>query len=278
MMDEFQFLLFTIDPALARAASAAGVNGLIIDWEHFGKAARQCGADTEINHHTVDDLRRVRASTDALIVCRLNRYGVWTEAEVEAALAGGADELLLPMVRQVAEVEAVLAQVGARGRVGILVETEEAVRLSPALARLPLARVYLGLNDLAIGRGESNIFTAVIDGTLEAVRRAFRVPFGFGGLTLPEGGSPIPCRLLLGEMARLNCGFSFLRRSFHRDIRGRNLQLEVPRMRAAWQQATRRPAAVIEQERQALASAIVAARPYFERQLAAQEVRCVAES
>ena len=28
------------------------------------------------------------------------------------------------------------------------------------------------------------------------------MPFGFAGLTLPGAGYPIPCRLILGEMAR----------------------------------------------------------------------------
>jgi hypothetical protein len=34
------------------------------------------------------------------------------------------------------------------------------------------------------------------------LRRYFEVPFGFGGATLPDRGRPIPCRLLLSEMAQ----------------------------------------------------------------------------
>jgi hypothetical protein len=108
----------------------------------------------------------------------------------------------------------------------------------------------VGLNDLAIDRACPNIFQAVIDGTVENIRQAFTVPFGFAGLTLPDRGFPIPCRLLIGEMARLKCQFSFLRRSFHRDIQGRDLVIEVPRLLDSLHQARlRSPAAVAQDHR-----------------------------
>ena len=77
----------------------AGVDGFIVDWECKGKEKRQAGADTEINEDTPEDLRRVRAATNARVLCRLNQPGPWTAGEIEEAVAGGADEILLPMVR-----------------------------------------------------------------------------------------------------------------------------------------------------------------------------------
>ena len=56
----FELLLFTRDVDLAARAVAAGVDGIVIDWERAGKRARQLAADTEINLDTVDDLRRMR--------------------------------------------------------------------------------------------------------------------------------------------------------------------------------------------------------------------------
>jgi len=126
------------------------------------------------------------------------------------------------------------------------------------LARLPVSRVYVGLNDLAIERKTPNIFTAVADGTVERIRRAFPVPFGFGGLTLPDRGHPIPCRLLIGEMARLPCDFSFLRRSFHRDIQGRVLAVEIPRLLEALQQARLRSPETVARDQSDLKQAIAA--------------------
>lgn len=233
MSAQFNLLLFSTDPVFIRQAVGSGVDGIVVDWECIGKEERQTSADTQINHDTLDDLRRVRACTNALVVCRINNYSATITEEIEQAIEAGADEILLPMVRTVEEVEAVLDQVRSRCGVGILIETVAAVEIADRLARLPLSRVYVGLNDLAIERKTPNIFTAVADGTVERIRRSFRVPFGFGGLTLPDRGDPIPCRLLIGEMTRLQCDFSFLRRSFYRDMRGRDVAIEVPRIRAA---------------------------------------------
>jgi hypothetical protein len=154
------------------------------------------------------------------------------------------------------EVAAVLGWGNGRCGVGILVETVDAVWQVEELARLPLSRVYVGLNDLAIERNAPNLFTALTDGTVERIQRSCHVPFGFGGLTLPERGYPIPCRLLIGEMARLNCDFSFLRRSFYRDIRDRDLAVEVPRILEAIRQARLRSPEAIARDRRELELAV----------------------
>jgi len=252
----FELLLFSTDPGFIRRAVAAGVDGITVDWERNGKHERQANADTQINGDTLEDLHRVRASTDARVICRINSYGATTAEEIEQAIDAGANELILPMVRSVEEVEAVLAQAGGRCGIGIMVETIAATRICSELAGLPLSRVYVGLNDLAIERRTPNIFSAVVDGTVERAREAFRAPFGFAGLTLPDAGFPIPCRLLIGEMARLGCGFSFLRRSFHRDIRGRDLSVEIPRLRAALEEAQRQPRDELAKNRVDLEAAI----------------------
>lgn len=259
----FELLLFATDPELIRRAVSAGVNGIIVDWEHLGKATRQAGADTQINYHTLADLERVRASTSAPVLCRINGFGLTTADEIEAAIGAGADELLLPMVRHPREVERALVLINGRCRLGILVETVEALRHLPALAQLPLARVYVGLNDLALARGTPNIFTAIADGTVARIRRHFSVPFGFGGLTVPEGGRPIPCRLLMGELARLDCRFTFLRRSFCADTAGRDLNVEIARIRAALEGAWQRPPAAVAEDHARLLAAIRAWRGHL---------------
>lgn len=255
---EFGLFLFSTDPLFIRAAVAGGAVGVVIDWEHVGKRERQASADTEINRDTVKDLRRVRACTDARVLCRINGYGPTTVEEVQQALDGGADELLLPMVRSRHEVEGVLDLARGRCGVGILVETVAATMLAETLARLPLSRVYVGLNDLAIERKSRSIFDAVANGTVERLRRPFTIPFGFGGLTLPDRGHPIPCRLLIAEMVRLDCAFTFLRRSFRRDVRGRDPALEIPRLLDAIRQARLRSPADRARDRAELERAISA--------------------
>lgn len=233
----FELFLFTREPDLATRAVAAGVDGIVIDWEQVGKYDRQASADTEINKDTVEDLRRVRAATCSRILCRINAVGDSTASEVEVAVAAGADELLLPMVRRREDVERVLDFARGRVGVGILIETVEAVEGAYELGELPISRVFVGLNDLAIERGTPSIFSALVDGTVDGVRAAFSVPVGVAGLTVPEAGDPLPCRLLIGELARLRCEYTFLRRSFRRDTVGRDLGVEVPRMRDAVLQA-----------------------------------------
>lgn len=230
---DFSLVLFATDPVFIKQAVAAGVDTIIVDWEYIGKEKRQGFYDTQINHDTVDDLRRVRNCTDAKVLCRINSFGATTATEIEQAIAAGVDELLLPMVRTVAEVQTVLEWVKGRCGTGIMMETISAVKLAHELGRLSLSRAYVGLNDLEIERKTPNIFTALADGTVDEIRQAFTIPFGFGGVTLPECGYPIPCRLLISELARLTCDFSFLRRSFYADTKGRDLMVEVPRMRAA---------------------------------------------
>ena len=215
---------------------AAGATGVVVDWERRGKRARQAGADTQINGDTPDDLAAVRGAQDGLVLCRVNRWSRWTPAEIDLAVSLGADEVLLPMVRRPEEVDAALSVVAGRCGLGILVETTDAVRRVEALAARPLSRVYLGLNDLMIDRGGGSLFLALVDGTVDRVAVAAAeagVPFGVAGLTLPEAGRPVPCRLVMGALARVGASFTFLRRSFWADTAGRDLATEVPRILAA---------------------------------------------
>jgi hypothetical protein len=255
----FELFLFSTDPYTVSRHAEAGVDGFIVDWERLGKETRQAGADTEINTGTPADLRRVRAATKARVVCRVNQHGPWTAAEVEDAVANGADEILVPMVRSPDEVSDVIALAAGRCGVGILVETVDAVRCAKELARLPISRVYVGLNDLSIERGSRSIFEALADGLVDGIRPLFPVPFGLAGLTLPESGRPIPCRLLIGEMARLSCDFSFLRRSWRRDTAGREPAAAVARIRSAIEGAWRRNAAEVARDRAELVEAIAVA-------------------
>jgi hypothetical protein len=75
---------------------------------------------------------------------------------------------------------------------------------------------------------------------------------------LPDRGFPIPCRLLIGEMARLECDFSCVRRSFCADVQGRELSVEVPRIQEALDSAFRRATDAIARDRDELRSAILA--------------------
>ena len=252
----FELLLFTTSVPVVSAAAAAGIDAIVVDWEARGKDVRQVGADTQINHDTLEDLERVRAVTAGTVICRINGPDVTTREEIEAAILAGADELLVPMVRHVDQVRRIHDLVAGRCGVGILVETNEAVSRASELGRLPLSRVFVGMNDLAIERGTPSIFTSLTDGTIDQVRQPFVVPFGFGGLTLPHRGFPVPCHLLIGEMVRLRCSFSFLRRSFLRDVPLDRFDGAVADIRAALIDAEGRRMGQVASDCQALASVL----------------------
>jgi hypothetical protein len=256
----FELIAFTTDPVRAKNVLAAGAAAVLVDWENQGKYQRQAGADTQINTDTWEDLVRLRRAVSGPVICRLNGFHPGTQDELESAIVGGADEILLPMVRHSADVERVLEWANGRCHVGILIETMAAVAQAEQLGRLPLRRVYVGLNDLAIDRGSSDIFTSVADGTLDAMRPHILVPFGFGGLTLPDRGYPIPSPLLLGEIVRLRSSFTFLRRSFWRDTAGQALDEAVARMLSAVRNAEARTSEQIAHDRSCFADAIAKSR------------------
>jgi hypothetical protein len=252
-MSRFGLYLFSTNEAFIRTAIAAGVDGIVVDWEDAGKERRQANADTQINHDTLADLQRVRRCTTAPIICRVNNSAELL-MEAESAIGAGADEILVPMVRDPRTVRAVLDLADGRAGVGVLIETVDAVERASEIAGLPISRAYVGLNDLSIERCTPSIFTAVADGTVELLRNRFSVPFGFGGLTLPAAGHPIPCNLLMSEMVRLRCDFTMLRRSFLADVP--DPRKGLPMIRYALTAMSLRPAARTRTDHAALLSCI----------------------
>jgi hypothetical protein len=247
--------LMVVEHELPRvlALVASGLDTFLVDWESQGKDARQQGFDTEIRPATRDALALVCRVSGVRAWCRINRFGSQTADEVEAALGGGACGIFLPMVTGPREVERFLSMIGGRAQAAILVETVDALDAAADLAALPLDRVYFGLNDFAISRGGGSIFRAVLDGSVARARDRFAgIPFGFGGLTAIDAGHPVPCRRLLEEMARLDCTFSFVRRSFRRDTAGRDVRATAAGIQAAWRECIARDAGASARDHAAL--------------------------
>jgi len=249
-----ELMLFENDPEQARRALEYGIDSFLIDWEQKGKDQRQCGYDTQILPGTALDLEHIAAVPGAKAWCRLNRFGPWTADEVETALRAGDCGLFLPMVTRLDEVESYLEYIRGRCSAAILIETLEAAAITEALCELPLQKIYFGLNDFAISRGDSFLFKAVFDGTVESVRKHIggSVPFGFGGVTSIQRGTPIPCIHLIQELARLQCSFSFLRRSFKRDLKQQDPAIMVHDIEGYWTEQLLRTPEAVERDREQL--------------------------
>jgi hypothetical protein len=247
-------LLFTVDTALARRAVAAGVAGFVVDWEDRRAGAERAACDNGVAPDTVDDLGRIAAVGGGQVLCRINPAGPSTPDEVELALANGATALLVPMVECPGDLERVRELARDRVPVGAMIETDEACRNASEIARVEPAFVYVGLLDLAIGRHEGNVFRPFADGTADRLRDHFAgIPFGIGGVTVADKGAPVPCPVLLGEVARLRGDFVFARRSYLRDTVGRDLVQEGARLRSLWCELLARDSARIERDHEEFA-------------------------
>ena len=217
-------MYITNDPAVARIAEENGVDRIWVDLEFIGKSARQGGMDTVQSHHTIEDIRAIRAAvTKAEVLVRVNPihaatpdYGssMW---EIDAAVEAGADVLMLPYFKTVQEVRLFLALVGGRAKTMLLVETPEAVEhIDEILALDGIDEIHIGLNDLSLGYGMKFMFELLADGTVERLCLKFRekgIPYGFGGIAA-LGKGMLPAERVIREHYRLGSTRVILSRSF----------------------------------------------------------------
>lgn len=234
-----------------------GVSGLIVDLETNNKCFRQKDYDTQINKHTINDIIQIKSLSKSQVICRINSVNKNTVDELYNVINAGADEILIPMVRTLDEIEWVLELVNKKCLVSVMIETIDAIKIANKINQYPLKRVYVGLTDLWIERKTAHIFSAITDGTLEIVRKSITdIPFGFGGLTLPNRGYPLLAKHLFYELARLNCDFSFLRRSFVSDVKSHNVESGIKSISEMMQKARLRNMQSIKSDYDAARKAI----------------------
>jgi hypothetical protein len=216
--DKFDFFLFYSNLKLVLEGIGAGATGIIIDLESKGKKHRQDFYNTQINKHEISNIQEIRKLSPIKLICRINGGDYLSGDEISAAIEAGADEILIPMVTSLKEIDFVLKLAKNQSQVSVMIETTRAIELGKEINEYPIKRVFVGLNDLAIARGSDNIFLPLVDGTIDEIRLNIDKPFGVAGLTHPNAGFPIVNKFLINEMKRLNCSFGFLRRSYYRDL------------------------------------------------------------
>lgn len=263
-------MLLTRDPGIAAEAAGAGVDRLFVDLEQRGKAERQRGRPTVLSGHTLDDVRAVRRRVpDTELLVRLEPPSAATRAEVDAAIAAGADVLMLPFFTEVAEVEAFVAAVRGRARTCLLVETAAAlVRIDPLLAVQGVDEIHLGLNDLHAALGLRFMYEILAGGILDHVAARVRaaprrVRFGFGGGALLDAPHPVAPADVLREHVRLGSEMVILSKTFTGDARDvgelrarADLPREIGRIREVVAEAKRRTPGQIEADRQRIFATI----------------------
>ena len=217
-----KFMYITKDPRIAALADRAGVDRIFIDLETVGKQLRQGGMNTVQSDHTLADIRAVRpAVKQAELMVRVNPIYDWSREEIEAALAAGADTLMLPYFRNARQAAQFLSMVNGRARTILLVETPEAVENLDEILSLPgIDECHIGLNDLHLGYGRKFMFELLADGTVDALAAKFKahgIPFGIGGIARLGRGT-LPAERILAEHVRLGSQAVILSRSFCNDI------------------------------------------------------------
>lgn len=214
-----KLMYITNDPAVARIAVDAGVDRIFIDMEVLGKAERQGGMDTVQSHHVPADIAAVRSAIGdrAEIMARVNPLNPDSQAEINAAVANGADVIMLPMWRTAEDLRQLVQMVGGRTKVMPLLETGAAAeRLADAVRVQGVDQMHIGLNDLHLCYHRKFLFQLLTDGTVDRLctqLRAAGLPFGFGGVGRPGSGA-LPAEYIIGEHYRLGSQYVILSRSF----------------------------------------------------------------
>ncbi len=219
-----KLMYITNRPEIACIAQEAGVDRIFVDMEYIGKAERQGGLNTVQCRHTVSDVAVLRAClNESELMVRVNPIHEATdeysssEEEIEAVIRAGADVVMLPYFKTVAEVKRFLDCVDGRATTFLLVETPEAAEnLDHILALEGIDEIHIGLNDMSLALGMSFMFELLADGTVERICNKCRdkgIVYGFGGIAA-LGKGLLPCEHVLMEHYRLGSRRAILSRSF----------------------------------------------------------------
>ena len=219
-----KLMYITNRPEVALIAEKNGVDRIFVDMEYIGKAERQGNLDTVQNHHTIQDIASLRqVLTRSELLVRVNPIHEKTdeydssEEEIEAAIRAGADIVMLPFFKTVAEVKRFLGIVAGRTRTMLLLETPEAVKVLDEILQIPgIDEIHIGINDLSIGYGKRFMFELLTDGTVERLCRIMQLAgmfYGFGGIA-SLGRGLVPAEMIIKEHYRLGSRMAILSRSF----------------------------------------------------------------
>lgn len=217
-------MYITNRPEVAQIAEDSGVDRIFIDMEYIGKDLRQGGMDTVQNHHSIEDIKNIRKTvTKAKVQVRINPIHNTlsdyfdTENEVKAAIDAGADILMLPMYKSIADVERFVKAVDGKATALLLAETPEATQIMSDVVNIKeVDEIHLGLNDLHLAMGMKFMFQLLADGTVDRLCNIIRPlgkRYGFGGIARLGYGT-LPAEKIIMEHYRMGSTMAILSRSF----------------------------------------------------------------
>ena len=219
-----KLMYITNKPEIAQIAESSGVDRIFVDMEYIGKTERQGGLDSVKNHHTVEDVRRMKQAVEsAEVLVRVNPIHEATseytssEQEINDVIRAGADIIMLPYITSVKQVQDFVRYVGGRVKTMPLIETPESAEAIDEILEIDgIDEIYIGLNDLSLGYHKKFMFELLADGTVEGLCLKCKlkgIPYGFGGVA-SLGKGMLPSEYVIREHYRLGSTCAILSRSF----------------------------------------------------------------
>lgn len=219
-----KLMYITNNPITAQIAQKAGVDRIWVDMEYIGKELRQGGMNTVQNHHTIEDIKRIReVVTTSQLMVRVNPIHEASvdycdsQKEIEDTINAGADVIMLPMYKTVTEVERFVKYIDKRATVQLLMETKEAVDNIDEVMCIPgVDEIHVGLNDLHLAYGKTFMFELLCDGTVEKICNKLansNIKYGFGGIAR-VGFGLLPAEYIIAEHYHLGSTAAILSRGF----------------------------------------------------------------
>ncbi len=214
-----EYFYITNDADIAKACERAGVDRIFIDMEYIGKSQRQGGLDTVQNHHTIEDVKNIRAAINkSKLLVRVNPIHDGSENEINAVIDAGADFIMLPMWKSAKEVETFYEIVCGRVKTILLLETDEARLCIDEVIKLDgVDEIYIGLNDLHLSQHKKFMFELYTDGTVDEIvskLKSANIKFGVGGVGKVNCNNLLPAENVLCEHYRLGSSMVILARAF----------------------------------------------------------------
>ena len=217
-------MYITNNPITAQIAQEAGVDRIWIDMEYIGKDERQGGMDTIRNHHTIDDIKKMRPIvTNAELMVRVNPLHTATddyygsEDEINQSIEAGADVIMLPMFKTADDVKRFVSYVDGRAKVQLLVETAEAAAKIDSILEVPgVDEIHIGLNDLHLAMHKAFMFELICDDTVASLCKKMKakgIKYGFGGIAR-VGYGMLPAEYIIAEHYHLGSTAAILSRGF----------------------------------------------------------------
>lgn len=211
-------MYITNNPAVALIAEKNGVQRIWVDLETLGKEERQRNMNSVKSHHRIHDIEVIsNVLTTSEMLVRINPINEGSVSEINRVIDAGADMIMLPMWKSVAEVKEFLRIVNRRVKTTLLLETKEAVEcIDEVFTMGGFDEIHIGLNDLHLSYGLTFMFELLANGTVEALCDKFRkagIPYGFGGIAR-IGEGMLPAEKIIMEHYRLGSTRAILSRSF----------------------------------------------------------------